>query len=412
MKFSNKCFGACFGAVLLVAITTHAQTQYTWTGGTSTDWNTAANWSGGSIFPTGNLVNSVRLNVQNAANNTCTYTAAQGYTTVANLGTRALVIGSGTSGSMVINGGTWESQLGADDAVGNVAASGTLTIAGGNYIFINGTGPNTLDVNVACTGANGGTLNINSGSATVNTILLGANASAVGYATINLNGGTLAIGAMKNSGSATCFATNNFNGGVLQALASKNIIFGVGKMTVNVLAGGAIVDSQAFNITNVPPLLNRDGGTDGGLTKLGSGSLVCLGTNTYNGPTTISSGTLAINAQSSGGGAYTNSANTALQVSVPGVGSQLKMASWSLADQCTNIFDLGTFGNPTIPVIYATNLYVAGTTYVNISAPLGLRPGQFAVIQYRKRYGIDRRQLRGESVSSRRIGIHVQQRSQ
>jgi autotransporter-associated beta strand protein len=54
-----------------------------------------------------------------------------------------------------------------------------------------------------------------------------------------------------------------------------------------------VLDSSSNSITIVQPLL--DGGTGGGLTKLGTGSLFLSGVNTYLGATVVSNGTLRIN---------------------------------------------------------------------------------------------------------------------
>jgi autotransporter-associated beta strand protein len=67
-----------------------------------------------------------------------------------------------------------------------------------------------------------------------------------------------------------------------------------GLTRANVRAGGARIDSGAFNVTVPQPLL--DGGAGGGLTKLGTGTLTLTARNTYTGPTTVSAGTLSFGA--------------------------------------------------------------------------------------------------------------------
>ena len=64
-----------------------------------------------------------------------------------------------------------------------------------------------------------------------------------------------------------------------------------------VQAGGAKIDTQAFDITIAQALLNGGGG--GGLTKDGSGTLALSGASTYTGTTTVNNGTLRVNSPGS-----------------------------------------------------------------------------------------------------------------
>ena len=72
-----------------------------------------------------------------------------------------------------------------------------------------------------------------------------------------------------------------------------------GLTTANVRNGGAIFDTAGQTITIgqalVHSVIGGDNATDGGLVKLGTGTLTLSGTNTYTGSTTISNGALKIN---------------------------------------------------------------------------------------------------------------------
>ena len=83
-----------------------------------------------------------------------------------------------------------------------------------------------------------------------------------------------------------------FNGGLLRAGSGANGNFMSGLGTAYILSGGATIDSNGNDLTIAQGLL--DGGTGGGLTKLGSGTFTLSGTSTYTGPTTIEVGNLIV----------------------------------------------------------------------------------------------------------------------
>jgi autotransporter-associated beta strand protein len=69
-----------------------------------------------------------------------------------------------------------------------------------------------------------------------------------------------------------------------------------GLTTVDVQTGGALIDTQAYNVTVAQNLVHDTSSgapaTDGGLTKLGAGILTLSGANTYTGATAVNAGTL------------------------------------------------------------------------------------------------------------------------
>lgn len=126
-----------------------------------------------------------------------------------------------------------------------------------------------------------------------------------GRATYNLDGGTLTTNAVaRGSGQATF----NFNGGTLTAAAS-NAAFFQGLTTANVRAGGATISTGTNAITIAQPLLHDTAAgapaIDGGLTKLGLGTLTLSGANTYTGATSVNTGTLLVNGTNGGAGTFT-----------------------------------------------------------------------------------------------------------
>jgi fibronectin-binding autotransporter adhesin len=140
-------------------------------------------------------------------------------------------------------------------------------------------------------------------------------------ATINLYAGSvLATRQIANAtpdfGSAV--TTVNFDGGTLRALDSRATYMAGLTGGAFVRVNGATLDTNGFDVT-VGQSLRHDAAAlgaspDGGLRKLGSGSLTLTGTsNDYTGPTTVAAGTLLVNATGgTGSGAVTVNAGATL----------------------------------------------------------------------------------------------------
>ena len=194
----------------------------------------------------------------------------------------SLAYGPGSSGTVNLQNGTINAN--SELWVG-FSGTGTFNQSGGTV--------NTTESLVVgnISGATG-TYNLTGGvvnAATVSGQLrLGANAGATG--TVNLDGGTLQAPVVAKGGGTGTF---NFNGGVLRAGATGATFFG-GLTNAYVKAGGAIIDSNGFDITVSQALLADTVSTGGGLTKNGAGTLTLSGVNTYAGDTTVNAGTLAL----------------------------------------------------------------------------------------------------------------------
>ena len=88
-----------------------AQTVYYYTGNASNtagDWTQSNSWTSGTIAVT-NTSGNYQLRVVNGSNATLIYSAAQGNTTYVTT-SRGLLIGSGTTGSLSITGGTFSTS--------------------------------------------------------------------------------------------------------------------------------------------------------------------------------------------------------------------------------------------------------------------------------------------------------------
>ena len=130
-----------------------------------------------------------------------------------------------------------------------------------------------------------------------NTIdLMNINNSAA-LSTVRLNGGTFTVGGFTKTSTGN---TNiiDFNGGMLMASENNSSFLPVFSPSTNLVqAGGAVINDGGFAIT-IAGLLLHDPGLgatpDGGLTKLGAGTLTLTASEGFTGPATILAGRLAI----------------------------------------------------------------------------------------------------------------------
>jgi autotransporter-associated beta strand protein len=199
-----------------------------------------------------------------------------------------------------------------------VVDSGVLNVgAGGGAVMIGG-GAGTPQSGKGSLVINGGTVNVGAAGTTAQTVdasrlwLMGYG-NVGSSARIDLNGGMLSTArTIENGSSLSGSPVVNLNGGTLQAAAAINLIAAVSgrRTTVNVLSGGAIIDTQAFN-ASISEIL-RDGGGGGGLTKNGTGTLTLTGTNTYPGNTTVNAGMLSITSASLADDSTVTIANSAM----------------------------------------------------------------------------------------------------
>ena len=175
----------------------------------------------------------------------------------------AVYIGAGSNavnnGLQVINGGRFVSQNagyigysgGGNSNWANVSGAGSLWDLSGQMLTIG---------NLAS--ATGNYLSVSSGGVVSNGLLVLGGTESV----VQLNGGRLAAG------------------------ANGNLLSGSGSVLVQ--SGGAVLDDAGFTVTNTLALTEDPGSTGGGLTKLGTGTLLLGAASSYSGGTVISNGTL------------------------------------------------------------------------------------------------------------------------
>jgi autotransporter-associated beta strand protein len=289
----------------------------------------------GTLNVTGGTLNAADIHLGRTSN-TGTATVNVGGTGVINT-TGAIVLGDGDNagatavGNFNVNaGGTVNCE---NDLVlafaGNSSTVGTVNIAAGGVFNVASSTKRWLIMSVwdstsGVLNVNGGTLNLNAntdirfstgswgpgasnGASSINlnsgSINMGAgavvdlntNADRAVSNTVNLNGGTLTTSAIVST-KANGARVVNFNGGTLRA-ATTNAAFisATAASAINVMAGGAIIDSNGFDISIAKALTADLVSTGGGLTKKGLGTLTLTGANTFTGDIVIEAGTLSIN---------------------------------------------------------------------------------------------------------------------
>ncbi|MBO5438143.1 MAG: autotransporter-associated beta strand repeat-containing protein [Thermoguttaceae bacterium] len=272
----------------------------------SGDWTAI---SGGTFKLTGSL-NGTKFRVYNAdavidaPGKTSTF-HADSWNDSFQLGTMA----NNTVSSLTIKAGTVNVKNTSGGAYGSIVlsswsgANSTLTIDGG-MLHTDGrliTAPNNTNSR-ATINLKSGTLDLGipgkytvDGDPACGVIWLGD-----GTQTFNLDGGTLNMFAVKTTNN-TVGTTFNLNGTEICAVADMNtasaqhgFLLKKDKVVYSVKEGGAKFNTKEFDVLITP---NLDGSAnDGGLTKLGNGTLTLSGENTWNGPTNVTAGTLKLGA--------------------------------------------------------------------------------------------------------------------
>jgi autotransporter-associated beta strand protein len=219
----------------------------------------------------------------------------------ATFGSTLIYIGSNTNTANSLKATTVEVKTGGTiSSNASVVVNGLLKVDGGTVNAVTGIVAigNFADANMPASAV----LTINSGTVSAATgVRFGTSTSQLNTGgTLNLNGGTLTTPKITSGGTSNS-STVNFNGGTLKASATNNTdFFGTAATPIKnaiVKAGGAVIDTNAFDVTIFTALTHDSvlGSTmDGGLTKVSSGTLTLSGNNTYTGLTDVQAGTLRL----------------------------------------------------------------------------------------------------------------------
>lgn len=263
--------GAAIGAIALL-VATPALAQI-WSGGVSTDWTNAANWTGG-VVPGGGA--GVTVNNANPA--------VLGVSGAVNGSTNGLIV-AGSGGNLTIQNGSTLTSSGLGGIASGNGSTGTVIVTGAGSLWTVG---NQLSIGGAPNAT--GTLTIENGGK-VRALLTRLAASAAGNGTLNIRGG----GVLETGSLYTQLGTAqvNFDNATLRA-TGDNATFvysqaGVNVNQFNIAAGGLTVDTNGF-------VIGAEGFSGvGGLSVIGAGTLSLTQASTYVGETRIAAtSTLAL----------------------------------------------------------------------------------------------------------------------
>jgi len=276
-------------------------------------------------------------------------------------------LGGGATGIVNVVNATLNVASQFQGANGANTAVGFLNVGGGTVNIGSAANPNGI-LYVASRGA--GTLNMNGGI--LNCGILDTTRNAAGNTgpstgIINLNAGLLTVTSVTNVSANAQTATTptaqfNFNGGTLRARTNFAYRGSTTSPAVPITSyaqtGGAVIDTAGFNV-GFFETLDHDpalvGVADGGLVKLGSGTLTMSAASTYNGNTVISNGTLNVS------GSLGNTAVRVVGGTLSGTGSVNSNVTVN-AGGAISPAGSGTIGTLTI----ANNLVLQGSTMVDV----------------------------------------------
>jgi fibronectin-binding autotransporter adhesin len=355
LTLSGARVAATCGSIVVNTVGTLTITNGTYTLGTNTiavgiSTNGTFNQSGGSVTLTAGgtqftLGSASGLGVFNLSGGTFTTGAAtsRGIIMGVNTGVGGGTINlSGTGTLQMASGGNSLLQIGRSDAAANNTTNlfnqtgGTATIG---ILAMGG---------AAAAGSTGvtATLTVSGGTFVANTFTL-LSAGNTNASEINISGtADVTLPAFPTTRGTSSTALVRFDGGTLKPTASSTTYM-QSLTNVFIKTGGFTFDTSGYDITINQILRTHATSLNGGLTKLGTGTLTLTATATYTGTTTVSAGSLKITGSIASSTAVSVSGGTLEGPSTTGA-SATAGGTVTVSDSTTSKIRPGSFGNNTL----------------------------------------------------------------
>ena len=434
MKYKHP---VLLGSFLLAALNA-ANAQSVWKGTTDNLWTTAGNWSPSGAPGSGVAVSfdGTGTNLTTSLNGTArplgslTFTSAQtSAVQITTTNAAQLSLGPATAGTFTI----LDIAAGNHKFVGTNGGSGAtadfrfLGTTGTNFILKVDGATSSFEINGRIANSGGTSANRNFEKTGTGSLIFSGNSGGVsawqfnsGTTGFTVSGGVLRFASDAtfgnssnkyvvssgaaleltggfaqtiNAGTITLNDTGIGSTGALRSVSGNNIISGTQTSGVGgiVLATSSSIGVDADKLT----ISQVVSGSLQNLTKVGAGTLVLGGANTYSGTTTISSGTLEVQGSISSSSGITNNAslvfNSASAQSygnaIDGSGSLTKPGAGTLTLSGANTYAGGTtvslgtltFQNTGAKPASGTHAFAAGTTLgLGVSGPSGFTSADIA----------------------------------
>jgi autotransporter-associated beta strand protein len=337
-----------------------------WTSNSSSDWNTAANWSGGvpgaSSTATFSSQTGLQTTVNVSASDTIKYlyfaASAPAYTITTGSGqTLTIEIASSSTQNAIYQGSTGvtetingsviitnsvnssvntsfnlqgnlvfgtssqltissDSTTMATTSIGNMSILGSLTVSSGltflwnpssGILYYNPTTQNVSGSILRQAGSASGAAIYLQTNFTGKQVVIGGTSALYGTVYLNSNGLNETAGIVMNATTTGKGAGTYILGSNVSGTATTTVS---GAITINTVTGNSSTDQFDVAANNTMAITGQISGTNSGngttLLKTGAGTLILAHANTYTATTSVSAGTLLVNAA---GATSTNSIN-------------------------------------------------------------------------------------------------------